>query len=49
MAEAMGKSMFVAMVFISGMAATILLEKLMVLPGTCQVTGELMEGSGYRR
>ena len=49
MAESLGKAMFIAMVFISGMSATILLEKVGKLPATCQVTPELLTEYGYRK
>jgi len=49
MSEALGKTMFCVMIFMSGMAATILLEKLMLLPATCQVTSEILTEYGYRK
>lgn len=49
MHEAIGKSMFVMMVFVSGMSMTILLEKLQKLPATCTVTPEIITELGYRK
>jgi len=49
MSEALGKTVFCLMIFISGMAGTIVLEKLMILPATCQVDESIMGQLGYRQ
>lgn len=48
MTDAMGKAIFVAGMFLCGMATTILLEKIQVLPMTCQVDGEIYAAMGGR-
>lgn len=48
MTDAIGKTIVIGAMFMCGMATTILLEKIQVLPMTCQVDGEVYAAMGGR-
>lgn len=48
MTDAIGKAIVVGAMFLCGMSTTILLEKIQVLPMTCQIDGDVYAAMGGR-